>query len=86
MITGINTIFEHEGKSYHLQAEDLGEEAKVFEVRVYVGGTVLWQKRVSYADTWDQGLEKSALQTAIRTQMEKTLLTVEAAIAKGKIS
>lgn len=85
MITGSNTIFEHEGKSYHLQAEDLGEEAKVFEVRVYVGGTVLWQKRVSYEDILQQGLEKSALQTAIRTKMEKTLLTVEAAIAKGKI-
>ena len=85
MITGSNTIFEHGGKSYHLQAEDLGEEAKLFEVRVYVGGTVLWQKRVSYEEIWDQGLEKGPLQTAVRTKMEKTLLTVEAAIAKGKI-
>ena len=85
MITGSNTVFEHDGKEYHLQAEDLGEEAAAFEVRVYDGGTVLWQKRVAYGDLLEQGLAKGDLHQALRTKMEKTLLTVGAAIAKGKL-
>ena len=85
MIAGSNTIFEHEGKSYHLQAEDLGEQAEVFEVRVYDGGTVVWQKRVSYGDLAARGLERPEFEAALRSKMEKTLLTVRAAILKGKL-
>lgn len=85
MITGSNTIFVHEGREFHLQAEDLGEEAKVFEVRVYDKGTVLWQKRVSYEEILAQGLSRQELEQTLRAKMEKTMLTVEAAIAKGKI-
>lgn len=85
MITGINTVYEHEGRSFHLQAEDLGEESSVFEVRIYDRGTVLWQKRVPYGDLVDQGFGKNEFEQALRSKMEKTLRTVEAAIAKGKI-
>ena len=85
MVIGINTVYEFEGRSYHLQAEDLGVDAKVFEVRIYDKGTVLWQKRVPYEDLLGQNLAKAELEQALRTKMEKTLLTVEAAIAKGKI-
>ena len=85
MITGSNTVFAHEGRKFHLQAEDLGEQAKVFEVRVYDQGTVLWQKRVSYEDILAQELPRIEFEQALRTKMEKTMLTVEAGIAKGKI-
>ena len=85
MITGINTVYERGGKKYHLQAEDLGAEAKVFEVRIYDQGSVLWQKRVGYEDLLEQGLDKPGQEQALRSKMEKTLRTVEAAIAKGKL-
>ena len=85
MITGTNTVFEHAGRAFHLQAEDLGEELAMFELRVYDKGSVLWQKRMSYSDIIDQDLPKIEREQALRTKMEKTLLTVEAAIAKGKI-
>lgn len=85
MITGINTVHQHEGREFHLQAEDLGEEVKAFEVRVYDQGSVVWQKRLDYSEIVDQGLPKQELEQALRKKMEKTLLTVEAAIAKGKI-
>ncbi|MCG8463052.1 MAG: hypothetical protein MI919_42760 [Holophagales bacterium] len=85
MIAGSNRLFEHDGKSYHLQAEDLGKDSGVFEIRVYDGGTVVWQKRVSYGELAGQGLERAELEAALRSKMEKTMLTVEAAIAKGKI-
>ena len=85
MITGINTIFEHGGRKFHLQAEDLGGETSSFEVRVYDEGSVVWQKRLSYGDLEGEKLSKQEHEQALRARMEKTLLTVEAAIAKGKI-
>ncbi len=85
MIMGSNTLFEHEGRKFHLQAEDLGDPPAAFEVRVYDGGTVLWQKRFSYSDLAEQKLPQQEHESALRTRLEKTMLTVEAAIAKGKI-
>lgn len=85
MITGSNTVFPHEGNEYHIQAEDLGMGAKAFEIRVYEGGTVHFQKRISYEDLVEQDLAKPAFETAVKTKMDKMIHTVEAAIAKGKI-
>ena len=85
MISSINTIFEHDGKKYHLQAEDLGEEIASYEVRVYDQGTVLWLKRLSYSELEAKKLPKQEHDHELRAAMEKTLLTVGAAIAKGKI-
>jgi len=85
LVTGVNTIFEHQGKEYHLQAEDLGSETAAFEARVYDGGSVLWLKRIPYADLEAEGLPKAERDLALRARMEKTILTVQAAITKGKI-
>ena len=85
MIVGVNRIFAHGGKEYHIQVEDLGVEQGAFEVRVYDGGSLVWQKRISYADLVKQGLERQQTEDQLRAQMEKTLHTVEAAIAKGKL-
>jgi len=85
MIVGTNRVFEHEGKTYHIQVEDLGAEHAVMEARVYDGGTVLWRRRVPYAEILAKGLEKVALEDELRALMEKTLHTVQAAIAKGKL-
>ncbi len=85
MVSGANTIFKHQGREYHLQAEDLGIEAAAYEVRVYDSGSVLWLKRISYSDLEAKDLPKGEHDQTLRTMMEKTLLTVRAAIAKGKI-
>lgn len=86
MIVGVNKVFEHGGRSYHVQAEDLGVEAACFEVRVYDRGTVLWNRRVPYADVLARGLPRLEQEEALRALMEKTIHTVQAAIVKGKIS
>jgi hypothetical protein len=86
MIVGVNRVYEHDGKEFHLQAEDLGVEQACFEVRVYDGGTVLWRKRVAYADVLAQKLPKLEQEESLRSLMEKTLHTVQAAIAKGKLA
>jgi hypothetical protein len=85
MIVGLNRVVQHEGKAYHLQVEDLGEGEGAVEARVYDGGTVLWRKRIGYADLAARGLDKLAFDDELRSLMEKTLHTVEAAIGKGKL-
>jgi hypothetical protein len=86
MIVGVNRVYEHSGKQYHLQAEDLGVEQACFEIRVYDGGTVLWRKRLPYTDILEQRLPKLDQDESLRALMEKTLHTVQAAIAKGKLT
>jgi hypothetical protein len=86
MIVGVNRVYEHAGRQYHLQAEDLGVEQGCFEVRVYDGGSVLWRKRLPYAEILEQKLPRLEQDESLRALMEKTLHTVEAAIAKGKLA
>lgn len=86
MIVGVNKVYEHEGREYHIQAEDMGLEAGCFEVRVYDHGTVLWRKRVPYADVLEKHLAKMEQEEELRSLMEKAIHTVQAAIAKGKLA
>lgn len=86
MIMGVNRVVPHEGRDYHVQVEDLGEAQAAFEVRVYVEGTVLWRKRVPYADVLARALPRLEQEEALRALMEKTIHTVQAAIVKGKLA
>jgi len=86
VIVGVNRIFPHDGKDYHIQVEDLGEGQAAFEVRVYDQGAVLWRKKVGYGDILTKGLSHLEQDEELRSLMEKTLHTVQAAIAKGKLS
>jgi hypothetical protein len=86
IITGINRIYEHEGRRFHVQCEDLGSDVAAYETRVYDGGSVLWLKRISYSDLVEEKLGQEEHERALRLQMEKTIQTVQAAIGKGKIS
>ncbi len=85
MIIGANIVFEHAGKQYHIQGEDLGFEQQAVEVRVYDGGTVLWRKRVPYGEELKPALPKVEREEQVAKLLERTLHTVRAAIAKGKI-
>ena len=86
MISGVNKIFEHEGKQYHIQGEDLGVDEGCFEVRVYDGGTVLWRKKIPYREVLDKNLPKLEQDESLRALLEKTLIAVQAGIAKGKLA
>jgi hypothetical protein len=86
MIMGVNRVHPHEGREFHLQAEDLGEEQACFEVRVYDGGAVVWRKRIPYGDVLAQKLPRVEQDETLRALMEKTLHTVQAAISKGKLT
>ena len=86
MIVGVNRVYEHEGKQYHIQAEDLGVDQACFEVRVYDQGTVLWRKQVPYRAVLARALPKIDQDDELRSMMEKAIHTVQAAIAKGKLA
>jgi hypothetical protein len=86
MITGVNRVYQHEGKQYHLQAEDLGVNEACFEVRVYDGGTILWRKKISYKDVLEKNLPKLEQDESLRALLEKTLTALQAGIAKGKLA
>jgi hypothetical protein len=86
MIVGVNRVYQHEGKQYHIQAEDLGVDQACFEVRVYDQGTVLWRKQVPYRAVLARALPKIDQDDELRSLMEKTIHTVQAAIAKGKLA
>jgi hypothetical protein len=86
VIGGVNRVYAHGGREYHLQAEDLGVEQAAFEVRVYDGGAVLWHKRLPYAEILAKKLPKAEQDDELRALMEKALHTVQAAIVKGKLT
>jgi len=85
MIVGMNRLIEHEGRQFHVQVEDRGEEHACFEVRLHEKGGILWRKQVGYRDILDQRLPRADQDDAIRASMEKTLHTVAAAIDRGKL-
>ena len=86
MIGGVNRVYEHGGREYHIQTEDLGVEQGLFEIRVYDGGAVLWHKRIPYGDILERKLPKAEQDDELRALMDKTMHTVQAAIAKGKLT
>ena len=86
MIGGVNRVYEHGGREYHIQAEDLGAEQGMFEIRVYDGGAVLWHKRLPYTEILEKKLPKLEQDEELRALMDKTMHTVQAAIAKGKLT
>ncbi len=85
MIVGLNRVVDHEGRQFHVQVEDLGEEHACFAVHLHEGGGILWRKQVDYREILDRGLPRDEQDDAVRASMEKTLHTVVAAIARGKL-
>jgi len=85
MIVGLNRQFEHEGRQFHIEVEDLGEARACFEVRVHEGGGIIWSKQVGYQDILDNKLPRDEQDEAVRSSMEKVLHTAATAIARGKL-
>lgn len=85
LLPGINRVLEHEGVRYLVECEDRGVAEAAFEVRVIRDGSQLWSRRVPYQDLVEKGLPETELEHELATRAEKTLQTVQAAIARGKL-
>jgi hypothetical protein len=84
MITGVNITINHEGLDYHVQIEDLPEGAEL-EVRVYLAGKLVFQKRHSYQTAVEGLANPKHIEAAALEELSKLLAVVKAAIVKGRI-
>ena len=64
VIVGVNRVFEHEGKQYHIQAEDLGVEQACFEVRVYDRAPCSGASRSPTPRSWPGACPRSSRTTS----------------------
>lgn len=85
LLPGINRVYEHDGSRYLIECEDRGTAEAAFEVRVVRSGSQLWSRRVEYGDLVERELPETELEHELGARAEKTIQTVQAAIAKGRI-
>jgi hypothetical protein len=86
LLPGINRVYEHDGSRYLIECEDRGTTEAAFEVRVIRGGSQLWSRRIEYADLVGEKLSDTEIEHELAARAEKTIQTVQAAIARGKIA
>jgi hypothetical protein len=85
LLPGINRVVEQEGSRYLVECEDRGTSEGAFEVRVVRDGSQLWSRRFPYQDLLERELPETELEHELAGRAEKTIQTVQAAIARGKL-
>ena len=85
LLPGINRVVEQDGSRYLVECEDRGTAEGAFEVRVVRDGSQLWSRRFPYQDLLERELAETELEHELAGRAEKTIQTVQAAIARGKL-
>ncbi|HST22656.1 MAG TPA: hypothetical protein VLR90_16150 [Blastocatellia bacterium] len=81
MITGFNTDVRYEGRVYHVQTEDRGQDNPFLESLVYIGGTIVAKKSTPYLEQ----LSKGATEEMIASLLKRQHQVIIAAIKAGRI-
>ena len=76
MVTGFNTDVQHQGKTFHVQTEDKGQQNPIIETLIYVGGEILAARRTSYADLLVKGIDEKEIAERIETQHNRMILDI----------
>jgi len=85
VIVGLNThVPAEDGLDYHVQIEDL-DATRELEVRVYLSGRVLFQKRHSYQAAVEGLGNPKHVEAAVQEELQKLFALIKAAILKGRI-
>jgi len=84
MVTGFNTDVQHQGKTYHVQTEDKGQQNPIIESLIYVGGEILAARRTSYADLLVKGLDEKEIAGRIEAQHNRMILDIRDGKYAGK--
>jgi len=84
MVTGFNTDVEHQGRVYHVQTEDRGDENPIIETLIYMGGEILASRRSSYADLLKKGISEKEIAKRIESQHNRMILDVREGKYDGK--
>ncbi|HVF92228.1 MAG TPA: hypothetical protein VNH22_19335 [Blastocatellia bacterium] len=81
MITGFNTDVPYDGRVYHVQTEDRGQDNPVLESLVYIGGTIIAKKSTPYGDQLSEGASEVMIASLLKRQHQ----VIIAAIKAGRI-
>jgi hypothetical protein len=81
---GTNERFPFGGTDYLVQIEDLPGQG-ILDVRVYVGGRVVFNKRHAYLGSPQEGAAPRVKED-VQAEIEKLLSLVKAAIQRGRIT
>src|SRR4051812_1001672 len=81
MLTGYNQDVPVGGELIHVQTEDKGRERAIIETLVYRGGTIIAQKRTSYVQQLEAGMDDEALTETLKKQHQ----IIVAIIKAGKV-
>src|SRR5439155_11925280 len=84
MVTGFNTDVQHQGKTFHVQTEDNGQQNPIIESLIYVGGEILAARRTSYADLLVKGLDEKEIAGRIEAQHNRMILDIRDGKYAGK--
>jgi len=68
MLSGINTDIEHDGKIFHVQTEDGGQQNPVIVTHLFAGGAILSSRKVSYADLLKAGPNPDVVREMMKEQ------------------
>ena len=64
MQIGLNTDIVHQGKTLHVQTEDVGDAQRYLVTHLFLAGSIIDSRRLDYKE----GLSKEELKSLIRTQ------------------
>lgn len=78
VISGFNTDVIFDGVTYHIQTEDKGLKTPLILSLVYVGGTILASKRVSYDDLLVSDFNEEELSAKLQRQHKLICAAVKA--------
>lgn len=81
----INILFDHEGGRYDIQAEDLGAEKALLDLRIYKEGAIVFQKQIDYRGQVASELDPREHALQVRGLMTRHIETLKKGIAAGKV-
>ena len=72
MQIGLNTDIVHQGKTLHVQTEDVGDAQRYLVTHLFLAGSIIDSRRLDY----EEGLSKEELKGLIRTQHQGVIRAI----------
>jgi len=83
MLSGINTDVEYQGKIYHVQTEDGGQDSPILVTHLFSGGAILCSQKTSYADRLKDGLTPDIVREMMKEQHQAMIKNLTAGQIEG---
>ena len=84
MVTGFNTDVEHEGKTYHVQTEDVGGDTPHVLTLAYRGGAVVAQIKTPYSELLGPHPSPEAVRALMTSQHRQMIADIQAGKFEGE--